>query len=37
LGYSLECAIAETVLHDLMPVKGEFRLPLAEIEARHLV
>jgi hypothetical protein len=25
LGFSLECAIAETILHDLMPVKSEFR------------
>lgn len=37
LGHSLECAIAETVLHDLMPVKGQFHVPLAELESRHLV
>lgn len=37
MGFSLQCAIAETILHDLMPVKGEFRVPLADLESRHLV
>ncbi|MBI3154367.1 MAG: RES family NAD+ phosphorylase [Burkholderiales bacterium] len=35
LGLSLEVAIAETVLHDEMPVKGRFEVAAAEIETRY--
>jgi RES domain len=37
LGFSLEVAIAETILHDEMPVKGHFDVAAQEIEGRHCV
>jgi hypothetical protein len=37
LGLSLEVAIAETVLHDEMPVKGRFEVAATEIESRYCV
>jgi hypothetical protein len=37
LGFSLEVAIAETVLHDEMPVKGRFEVAAREIEDRYCV
>ncbi len=37
LGFSLEVAIAETILHDEMPVKGRFDVAAQEIEDRHCV
>lgn len=37
MGFSLECAIAETVLHDLMPVKGVFKVAVAELASRYVV
>ena len=37
LGFSLEVAIAETILHDEMPVKGRFEVAAQEIEDRHCV
>ena len=37
LGESLEVAIAETVLHDEMPVGGQFNLATNELERRHCV
>jgi hypothetical protein len=36
-GLDLETAIAETVLHDEMPVKGTFSIAYTEIESRYLV
>ena len=36
-GFDLETAIAETVLHDEMPVKGKFSVPYGDFAARHLV
>lgn len=33
----LDTAIAETVLHDEMPVNGRFRLSKTDFESRHLV
>lgn len=37
LGESLEVAIAETVLHDEMPLGGQFNLAANELERRHCV
>ena len=37
LGLSLEVAIAETILHDEMPVRGRFEVAVQEIEDRHCV
>jgi hypothetical protein len=37
LGDSLEVAIAETVLHDEMPVAGQFMLAVGELERRHCI
>jgi hypothetical protein len=37
LGLDLETAIAETVLHDEMPVKGVFPIAFTEINSRYLV
>jgi RES domain len=37
LGFSLEVAIAETVLHDEMPNRGRFEIAVQEIENRHCV
>jgi hypothetical protein len=37
MGFTLECAIAETVLHDLMPVRGEFRVSISELASRNVV
>ncbi len=37
LGLDLETAIAETVLHDEMPVKGTFPIAYMEIDSRYLV
>lgn len=37
MGFSLECAIAETVLHDLMPVRGVFKVAVAELASRYVV
>jgi RES domain len=37
LGLSLEVAIAETILHDEMPVRGRFEIAAQEIESRHCV
>lgn len=37
LGLSLEVAIAETILHDEMPVRGRFEVAAQEIEDRHCV
>jgi RES domain len=37
LGLSLEVAIAETILHDEMPIKGRFNVAVQEIEGRHCV
>lgn len=36
-GMDLETAVAETILHDLMPVKGTFSVPFHEFESRQLV
>jgi hypothetical protein len=36
-GLDLETAIAETVLHDEMPVKGTFSIAYTEIASRYLV
>ncbi len=36
-GLDLETAIAETVLHDEMPVNGTFLIAYTEIESRYLV
>ncbi len=36
-GLDLETAIAETVLHDEMPVNGTFPIAYTEIESRYLV
>ncbi len=36
-GLSLEVAMAETILHDEMPVRGKFLIAAQEIESRHLV
>jgi hypothetical protein len=36
-GLDLETAVAETMLHDLMPVKGRFSVPFNEFESRQLV
>lgn len=32
LGFTLECAFAETVLHDRVATKGAFRLPYSELD-----
>lgn len=37
LGFNLEVAIAETILHDEMPVKGAFSVSAQEIESRYVV
>ena len=37
LGLSLQVAIAETVLHDLMPEGGHFVVPPDELESKHVV
>jgi RES domain len=37
LGLSLEVAIAETILHDEMPVRGRFEVAVQEIEDRYVV
>ena len=37
LGLSLEVAIAETVLHDLMPVRGRFKVAATELASRQVV
>ena len=37
LGESLEVAIAETILHDEMPVKGRFEVAVNELERRFCV
>ena len=37
LGFSLAVAIAETILHDEMPVEGRFDVAAQEIEDRHCV
>jgi hypothetical protein len=36
-GLDLETAVAETILHDLMPVRGRFSVPFHEFESRQLV
>jgi hypothetical protein len=36
-GLDLETAIAETILHDEMPVKGAFFIAYTEIDSRYLV
>ena len=36
-GLSLEVAVAETVLHDEMPIRGTFAIAAPEIEMRYLV
>jgi RES domain len=36
-GLSLEVAIAETILHDEMPIRGRFEVAAQEIENRHCV
>jgi len=36
-GLDLETAVAETILHDLMPVKGRFSVPFNEFESRQLI
>jgi hypothetical protein len=36
-GLDIETAVAETVLHDLMPVNGRFSVPFNEFESRQLV
>jgi hypothetical protein len=36
-GLDLETAVAETILHDLMPVNGRFSVPFNEFESRQLV
>lgn len=36
-GLSLEVAIAETILHDEMPVRGRFEVAVQEIESRYAV
>lgn len=36
LGFSLEVAIAESLLHDEIPVNGEFRFSLAVLEQRFV-
>jgi hypothetical protein len=36
-GLSLRVAFAETVLHDEVPVKGRFTVPVAVLESRHVV
>lgn len=36
-GLTLEVAIAETVLHDEMPVRGSFLVAAQELEGRHCV
>ncbi len=36
-GLDLETAIAETILHDLMPLNGGFSVPFNEFESRQLV
>jgi hypothetical protein len=36
-GLDLETAIAETVLHDEMPIKGTFSIAYTEIDSRYLV
>ena len=37
LGLSLEVAIAETILHDELPVRGRFEIAAQEIEDRYAV
>jgi hypothetical protein len=37
LGLDLETSIAETVLHDEVPVKGVFSIAYTEIDTRYLV
>lgn len=37
LGVSLCGAIAETVLHDLMPEGGHFTVPPGELESKHVI
>ena len=37
LGFSLEVAIAETILHDEMPVRGRFEVAVQEIDNRYCV
>lgn len=37
LGLSMEVAIAETILHDEMPVRGRFEVAVQEIENRYSV
>lgn len=37
LGLGLEVAIAETVLHDEMPVRGRFEIAASELESRFCV
>lgn len=36
-GFDLETAIAETILHDELPVRGAFRLSASDFSARFLV
>ncbi|MES2742106.1 MAG: RES family NAD+ phosphorylase [Pseudomonadota bacterium] len=35
-GFSLEVAVAESLLHDELPVDGEFRFSMAALELRHV-
>lgn len=36
-GFSLACALAETVLHNLVPVRGRFPVTASEIDSRYVL